>query len=288
MRIDVAQRASNARVAVEIGMADVGVDGVRVHAEIGVRERARLVCVLVGMRIHMGGAVAMRVSVDRVGVVVVSRPIRVGNVGVILIPGIRVIAMAAVQVIRVRHIPMVLVRGRLALIVVIAMLHIPEVLVRRVLRRAIQMARAGRIGMILVGSSVCVVRMERRVEVVGMPGVRVIVEREIAMCVGVIAVVQVRVSMRVLMRRGIGVGMVGVRRRAVRMRDVAVHIRMRDVGVRRRVGVPDVGVRCVGVQSVGVRCVPVREVDVVGVILVRRWGGVEVDVVVNDDVVDVR
>jgi len=135
----------------EIDMTGVEMDVIAMQREVGVRDRARLIGVLVAMRVRMCAAVAMRVGVHRVGVVVVSAPIRVGNIRVILIPRIRVIAMAAIQMIWVGHISMVLVGRGFALVVVIPMLHIPEILVRWVLRRAIQMARPGRVGMILVG-----------------------------------------------------------------------------------------------------------------------------------------
>lgn len=120
-------------------MAGIEVNGVGVQREIGVRERASLISVLVGMRIRVNdnAAIAMSVGVNGVSVIVVSGPIRVRNISVVLIGRICVIAMAAVQMVRVGHVAMVLVRGRFALVNVIAMLHIPEVLVRRVLRRAI-------------------------------------------------------------------------------------------------------------------------------------------------------
>ena len=149
------------------------------------RDRASLVFVLVGMRVHMCGAVTVRVDVHCVGVVVVNGPIRVGNISVILIRRIRVIAMAGIQVIGVGHIQVVVVRDGIVLVVVIAMAHIPVVRVRRVLRRAIQMARAGEVGMISVGGGVAVIRMEHIIDVIGMPGVGVIIERKIAMRVAV-------------------------------------------------------------------------------------------------------
>ena len=124
-------------------MADVDVGLVSVQVEVGMRDRAGLVRVLVGMRVHMCATVAVRVGVHGVGVVVVSAHIRVGGIRVILIGIIRVIAMAAVQMIRVRHIPVILVGGGYAAVVVIAMLHIPEVPVRWVLIWSIDMARAG-------------------------------------------------------------------------------------------------------------------------------------------------
>ena len=71
---------------------------------------------------------------------------------------------------------MVLVRGGVVLVVVIAMLHIPEVAVGWLLRRGIQMARAGLVGVIQVGGGVEVVCMEQIIEVIGMPGVGVIGE----------------------------------------------------------------------------------------------------------------
>ena len=52
--------------------------------------------VLVAMCVGMGRAVTVRVDVDRVGVVVVNGPIRVGNISVILIRRIRVIATAGI------------------------------------------------------------------------------------------------------------------------------------------------------------------------------------------------
>ena len=125
------------------------------------------------------------------------------NIGVILIPRIRVIAMAGIQMISVGHIQVVVVRGGFALVVVIAMAHIPVVRVRWLLRRAIQMARAVEVGMISVGGCVGVIRMEHVIKVIRVPAVGVIVEREIAMRVGVIAMVAVRVPVSVLMRRRI-------------------------------------------------------------------------------------
>jgi hypothetical protein len=213
----------------KVDMADVAVAPVGMQVQVGVTDRASLVRVLVGMCIRVPAAVAVRVSVRGVSVIVVGGPVRVGRIRVILISEICVIAMTGVQVIRVRHIPVILVRGGFALVVVIAMLHIPEVFMR-LLGRAIQMAGAGLIGMILVGPYVAVVRVKGIIEVIGMLAVGVIVEREIAVCVGVIAVVEVGVSMRVLMRRGIR--MVGVWRRIVRVRDVGVRRRVRvDIGM---------------------------------------------------------
>ena len=81
----------------EVDMAGVEMDLVSVQADVGMRDRASLVFVLVAMRVHMPGAVTVRVDVHCVGVVVVSGPIRVGNISVILIRRIRVIAMAGVK-----------------------------------------------------------------------------------------------------------------------------------------------------------------------------------------------
>ena len=92
-------------------MAGVEVDFVGMQVEVGMRDRASLVGVLVGMRVRMCAAVAVRVGVDRVGVVVVSGPIRVGNISVILIRRIYVIAMAGVQMIDVGHIQVIVVPG---------------------------------------------------------------------------------------------------------------------------------------------------------------------------------
>ena len=184
-----------------IDMIDVGVELVRMQRQVGMRDRESLILVLVGMRVLMDGAVTVRVGVHCVGVVVVSGLIRVGNVSVILIRVICVIAMAAIQMIYVGHIQVVLVLGGLALVVVIAMAHIPVVRVRRVLKRAIQMARAGEVVMISVGGGVAVIPMELDIEVIGMPGVGVVIEREITMRVGVIAMIGMGVSVTVEMRR---------------------------------------------------------------------------------------
>ena len=124
----------------------------------------------------MRRAVTVRVDVHGVGVVVVSGSIRVGNISVILIRRIRVIAMAGIQMIYVGHIQVVVVRGGIAVVVVIAMAHIPVVRVRWLLNRAIQMARAGEVVVISVGGGVAVIPMERIIEVIGMPGVGVVIE----------------------------------------------------------------------------------------------------------------
>ena len=286
----------------EIDMSGIDVDVVSVQFEVSVRDGASLVFVLVGMGVHMCGAVTVRVGVHRVGVVVVSGSIRVGNISVILIRRVDVIAMAIVQMICVGHIYMVVVRRGEAVVVVIAMAHIPVVFVRWVLRGAIQMARTGEVGMISVGGCVGVVCMEHIIEVITVTGVGVIVEGEVAMRVGVIAMVAVAVAVTVEMRRA--VRMVVVRRR-VRERDVGVRrcIRMRDVGVWRCVRMRNVGVwsisvvivrgvgvwRCVGVRHVGVRRrVRMRYVNVVDVIVVWRHRRIQVDVQVLDDVVPVR
>ena len=63
MGIDVARSAPNADVAMEIAMADVDVGLVSVVVEVGMRAGASLVCMLVGMRVHMCAAVTVRVSV---------------------------------------------------------------------------------------------------------------------------------------------------------------------------------------------------------------------------------
>jgi hypothetical protein len=62
------------------------------------------------------------------------------------------------------------------LIVVIAVCRVPVVPVRWVLRRGIQMARAGAVGMIRVRGGVAVIPMELIIEVIGMPGVGVVSE----------------------------------------------------------------------------------------------------------------
>jgi hypothetical protein len=183
------------------------------------REHASLVGVLVAMRVLMAATIGVGVHVNPVavvdmsvvGVILVSKAavvviavrivqvIRVGNIRVILIASlIRVITMVVVKVVRVRLIPVVFVRGVYIGVVVIAMLHIPEILVRWFLRRTVQMV--GTIPMISMSGRVGVIAVERPIEVVGMAGVVVIVEREIAVCVGVIAMVGVRVYMGVAVR----------------------------------------------------------------------------------------
>jgi hypothetical protein len=206
MRIDVTRGTPKSGVAMEITMADVGVELVCVYRQVGMRERASLVFVRVGM--YWCPTVSVRVDVhyvvvSAVGVVVVSGPVRVRNISVILIGRIRVIAMAGIQVIRVGHIQVIVVRGGIAVVVVIAMAHIPVVRVRRVLNRAIEMARAADVGMILVGGCIAVIRMERNIKVIGMPGVGVVIETAIAMHVGMIAMIEVGIAMTVEMRRGI-------------------------------------------------------------------------------------
>jgi hypothetical protein len=131
-------------------MIGVGVELVRMERQVGVRARASLILVLVAMRVRMSAAVTVRVGVHCVGVVVVNGPVRVGNIRVILMPHIRVIAMVVVEMISVGYIPVVLVRGGFVLVVVIAVLNIPEVPVRWLLRRGIQMAGTGAVGMIRV------------------------------------------------------------------------------------------------------------------------------------------
>ena len=54
---------------------------------------------LIAMRVQMRGGVTVRVYVHAVGVVVVSRSVRVLNVSVILISRICVVAMPAVRMI---------------------------------------------------------------------------------------------------------------------------------------------------------------------------------------------
>lgn len=149
MRIDVFGSAPEAHVTMEIGMADIDVALVGMEKEVDVRDRASLVFVLVGMRVHMSAAIPVRVEVHGVGVVGVNAPICMRTVSVILIgPGICVIAMVVVEMIRVGHIPVVVVRWDCVFVVVIAMLHIPVVAMRRVLIRGIQVARACVIEMI--------------------------------------------------------------------------------------------------------------------------------------------
>ena len=179
------------RVAVKVDMIGVGVELVRVQRQVGMRDRASLILVLVEMRVGMRGGVTVRVQVHGVGVVVVSRPIRVGNISVVLIRRIRVIAMAGIQMVDVGHIQVVVVRGGIAVVVVIAMAHVPVVRVRWVLFGRIQMARAGEVVVISVGGGVGVIPMERIIEVIGMPGVGVVIESVIAMRVAVIAVIEV-------------------------------------------------------------------------------------------------
>jgi hypothetical protein len=150
----------------EVDMTDVGVALIRMQRDVGMREITSLIRVLIEMR---RTAVTVRVEVHCVAVVVVSGTIRVGNIGVILISRIRVIAMAGIQVIDVGHIQVVVMRDGIITVVVITMAHIPVVRVRWVLRRGIQMARAGLVGMIKVRDGVGVVRMERCIQVIGMP-----------------------------------------------------------------------------------------------------------------------
>lgn len=56
----------------EVAVADVDVALVGVQVEVGMRDRASLVCVLVGMRVDMPAAVTVRVGVHCVGVVGVA------------------------------------------------------------------------------------------------------------------------------------------------------------------------------------------------------------------------
>jgi len=91
-----AGRTQSARITVKVDVTDVAVERVGVQRPIDVGERASLVRVLVAMRVPMCAAVTVRVRVHCVGVVVVSGLIRVGNISVILIPRVCVIAMAAV------------------------------------------------------------------------------------------------------------------------------------------------------------------------------------------------
>jgi hypothetical protein len=249
-------------------MPDVEVGLVRMQKQVDMRDRASLIRVLVGMRVDMRRvAVTVRVDVDAVAMVTVNRVrmilmgnagvgmipvrvvqmIRVGNIRVILIvPLICVIAMVVVEMIRVRDIPVVIVRRGGVFVVVIAMLHIPVVPVRWMLVGRIEVAGAGRIAIVGVIGRVGVVLVQHPIEVIGMPGVGVVIEQEIAVNVGVITVVGVGVSMIVEMRYGIC--MVTVRRpRRVEV-DIAVinHfvlipriavcvvVRRRALGVRRR------------------------------------------------------
>jgi hypothetical protein len=250
VRVDMAGRTRLPRVAMKVDMADVTVALVRVERQIGVRARARLVVVFVGMGVDVAGTVTVGVEVNRVGVVVVTvrmRLIGMRIVEVILIaPHILVIAMVVVEMIRVRDIPVVIVRRGGVFVVVIAMLHIPVVPVRWMLVGRIEVAGAGRIAIVGVIGRVGVVLVQHPIEVIGMPGVGVVIEQEIAVNVGVITVVGVGVSMIVEMRYGIC--MVTVRRpRRVEV-DIAVinHfvlipriavcvvVRRRALGVRRR------------------------------------------------------
>ena len=96
MRIDVTRGTPKSGVAMEITMADVGVELVGMQREVDMRARAGLVVVVVGMRVDMPAAVTVRVEVHCVAVVVVNGPVRVGNISVILIRVIRVIAMAGI------------------------------------------------------------------------------------------------------------------------------------------------------------------------------------------------
>ena len=67
----------------------------------------------------------------------------------------------------------------------IAMAHVPVVRVRWLLSRGIQMARAGDVVVISVGGGVAVIPMERSIEVIGMPGVGVVIERGESPCASV-------------------------------------------------------------------------------------------------------
>jgi len=189
----------------DVEMTGVAVELVGVQREVGMCDRARLILVLVGMRVDVRHAVSVGVDVHRVDVVVVSGPISVGDIGVVLIRRIRVIAMAGIQMIDVRHIQVVVVRGGVAVVVVIAMAHIPVVRVRWLLNRAIQMARAGEVVVISVRGGVAVISVERIIEVIGMPGVGVVIESLIAMRVAVIAMIEVGVAMSVDVGRGVRV-----------------------------------------------------------------------------------
>src|SRR5215510_8115192 len=107
-------------------MRNVDVDFVSVQMQVGVRDGARLVCVLVGMRVRMPATVTVCVDVHSIGVVVVNGAIRVGSISVILVaPRISVIAMVVVEMIRIGHIQVVVVRWGYVLVVVIAMTYIP-------------------------------------------------------------------------------------------------------------------------------------------------------------------
>ena len=82
-----------------IDMTGVGMGRVRMQRDVGMGDRASLILVLVGMRVVCAAAVTVRVDVHCVGVVVMNGSIRVGNISVILIRRIRVIAMAGIQMI---------------------------------------------------------------------------------------------------------------------------------------------------------------------------------------------
>ena len=72
MRVDVIQGANRSRIAMKVDVTGVGVELIRMQGQIGVRDRASHVCVLVGMRVNMGAAVRVAVGVNRVSVVVVT------------------------------------------------------------------------------------------------------------------------------------------------------------------------------------------------------------------------
>ena len=63
MRVDVIQCAPRSRIAMKVDVTDVAVALIDMVRHIGVRDRASLVCVLVGMRVNMGTAVRVRVGV---------------------------------------------------------------------------------------------------------------------------------------------------------------------------------------------------------------------------------
>jgi hypothetical protein len=89
VRIDVARGAAEAYIAMEIAVANVGIELISVEIGIGVPLRASQIVMLVSMRVCMSTAVTVGVEVNCVGVVVVNSPIRVRAISMVLIvPGI--------------------------------------------------------------------------------------------------------------------------------------------------------------------------------------------------------
>ena len=87
-----------------VEMTDVRVARVRMQGDVGMRDRASLIRVLVAMSVGMPAAVTVLVGVHCVGVVVMNGSVGVENVSVILVRRIRVIAVAGIQMIDVGHI----------------------------------------------------------------------------------------------------------------------------------------------------------------------------------------